>query len=137
MKVAIYSESVTDYIDVLEMFHSMPKAKREISEKVQEQYFYAALADYELNVGSLGYDVDTESFATHLPYHVIYTLALLMYTKYLRQELSRTLKLNGLSGKDVSLTGVAAGKQYTYSELQNELNEAQKLLYKQMSHCYA
>lgn len=131
------NKRATDYIDVITMFHSMPKTKREILPVVEEQYFLSALADYELSVGALGYDEDTNAFPTKLDYHVIYTLGLLMYTKYLRQELSRTLKLNGLSGKDITLTGVAAAKQYTYAELQNELEEAQKLLYKQMQHCYA
>lgn len=128
---------VTNYTDVVNMFHSMPKTKREISKAVEEQYFLAALADYELNVGALGYDAEICEFKTHLPYQVVYTLGLIMYTRYLRQELSRTLKLNGLSGKDITLTGVAAAKQYTYAELQSELQEVQKLLFKQMQHCYS
>ena len=126
----------TTYDEVVQMFHSMLMATRELSDKLEMQYFLSALGEYELTVGELGYDRDFRTFKNEQPYHVIYTLALMMYTRYLTQELSRTLKLNGISGKDIQLTGAAASKQYTYAELQAELNRVQELLYKQRQHCF-
>lgn len=119
------------------MFHSMFKSPVELSPVLEYQYFVAALGEYELNVSALDYDASEERFPSALPYSVVFTLALMMYTRYLTQELSRVLKLNGIGGKDVTLTGVPASKVQTAGELQRELDYVQKLLYKQMSHCFA
>lgn len=126
----------TEYGDVVTMFHSMPKTREVISDKLEQQYFLQAMAEFQLNIKALAYDPVTEMFDEALPFQVIYTLALLMYVAYLRQELSRTLRLNGISGKDITLTGVPASKQYTSAELQAELTKTQQLLYKQMQHAY-
>lgn len=123
--------------EIVEMFHSMLKSPTKLSNKLEYQYFVAALGEYELNLEPLGYDSSTEMFTSQLPYGVIYTLALMMYGRYLTQELSRVLKLNGISGKDVTMTGVPASKVETAKELQHELKYIQTLLYKQGVHCYA
>lgn len=129
--------TTTTYDEVVTMFHSMPMTTRVIGDKLEEQYFLAALGEYELAVGDLGYDSTGRVFCDAKPYHIIYTLALMMYTRYLTQELSRVLKLNGISGKDVTMTGIPAAKTKTYDELRAELTRVEQLLYKQSTHCWA
>lgn len=123
--------------EIVTMFHSMFKSPIEISPALEQQYFRAALGEYALNIRELPYDASSESFERTLTYSEILTLALMMYTRYLTQELSRVLKLNGIGGKDVTMTGVPASKTQTAGELQHELEYVQRLLYKQMRHCYA
>lgn len=59
-----------------------------------------------------------------------------MYVNYLTQELSRVMKLNGIIGKDISLTGVDATKRVTLEELQSEKIYVEKLLNKQKQHAF-
>ena len=59
-----------------------------------------------------------------------------MYVNYLTQELSRVMKLNGIIGKDISLTGMDARKRVTIQELESEKLYAEKLLHKQKQHCF-
>ena len=127
----------TSSVEVITMFHSMLKTKNVLSDALEQQYFLSALAEYELTVNPIGYDPTEKVFQPALSLHVIYTLALMMYTRYLTQELSRVLKLNGIAGKDITLTGIPASKTQTLAELQSELTRTKELLYKQMPHCFA
>ena len=123
--------------EVVTMFHSMFKSPVQLSPALEYNYFIAALGEYEMNVRPLNYNDASEGFDTALPYGVIFTLALMMYNRYLTQELSRVLKLNGIGGKDVTMTGVPASKVQTAAELQREIDYVQRLLYKQMNHCFS
>lgn len=126
----------TSYIDVLNVFHSLLKSKFEIDEDLEYQWFLNALADYELELSELNYLESQRVFADSLPRYVVKTLGLIMYVNYLTQELSRVMKLNGIIGKDISLTGMDATKRVTLEELQSEKIYAEKLLHKQKQHAF-
>ena len=126
----------TSYIDVLNVFHSLLKSKFEIDEDLEYQWFLNALADYELEISDLNYLDNQKVFSNILSRHVIKTLGLIMYVNYLTQELSRVMKLNGIIGKDISLTGVDATKRVTFEELQSEKIYVEKLLNKQKQHAF-
>ena len=126
----------TPYIEVLNVFHSLVKSKIEIDEGLEYQWFLNALADYELEISNLNYLDNQKAFSDTLSRQVIRTLGLFMYVNYLTQELSRVMKLNGIIGKDISLTGMDATKRVTIQELENEKLYAEKLLHKQKQHCF-
>ena len=126
----------TSYLDVLNVFHSLLKSKFEIDMDLEYQWFLNALADYELEIGFLEFSEGSRSFYYALPRYIIKTLGLIMYVNYLTQELSRVMKLNGIIGKDISLTGMDATKRVTLEELQNEKIYAEKLLHKQKQHAF-
>ena len=126
----------TSYLDVLNVFHSLLKSKFEIDEDLEYQWFLNALADYELELSELNYLESQRVFADSLPRYVVKTLGLIMYVNYLTQELSRVMKLNGIIGKDISLTGMDATKRVTLEELQSEKIYAEKLLHKQKQHSF-
>lgn len=126
----------TSYLDVLNVFHSLLKSKFEIDEDLEYQWFLNALSDYELELSELNYLESQRVFADSLPRYVVKTLGLIMYVNYLTQELSRVMKLNGIIGKDISLTGMDATKRVTLEELQSEKIYAEKLLHKQKQHAF-
>lgn len=126
----------TSYLDVLNVFHSLLKSKFEIDKDLEYQWFLNALADYELELSELNYLESQRVFADSLPRYVVKTLGLIMYVNYLTQELSRVMKLNGIIGKDISLTGMDATKRVTLEELQSEKIYAEKLLHKQKQHAF-
>ncbi len=126
----------TSYLDVLNVFHSLLKSKFEINEGLEYQWFLNALADYELEIGFLEFSEESRNFTYSLPRYTIKTLGLIMYVNYLTQELSRVMKLNGIIGKDISLTGMDATKRVTIEELQSEKIYAEKLLHKQKRHAF-
>ena len=126
----------TSYLDILNVFHSLLKSKFEIDEDLEYQWFLNALADYELELSELNYLESQRVFADSLPRYIVKTLGLIMYVNYLTQELSRVMKLNGIIGKDISLTGMDATKRVTLEELQSEKIYAEKLLHKQKQHAF-
>lgn len=126
----------TSYQDVLSVFHSLFKSRFEINEDLQYQWFLNALSGYELEIGALDYQEQSGIFSSRLPLSVVRTLGLMMYENYLTQELSRVMKLNGIIGKDISLTGLDATKRVTLQELENERNHVQELLHKQKQNCF-
>ena len=126
----------TSYEEVVNVFHSLLKSKFEIEESLEYQWFKNALSDYELEIGTLEFSETDKVFLENIPKYVIKTLGLIMYVNYLTQELSRVTKLNGIIGKDISLTGMDATKRVTMQELENEKLQAEKLLHKQKQHCF-
>ena len=126
----------TSYSEILNVFHSLLKSKFEINEALEYQWFLNALADFELEISSLNYLDMEKIFSDTLPRHTIRTLGLIMYVNYLTQELSRVMKLNGIVGKDISLTGMDATKRITIQELESEKLYAEKLLHKQKQNCF-
>lgn len=127
---------MTPYEEILKVFHSLLKSKFEINPELEYQWFLNALADFELEISKLDYLDVQKAFASSLPLHVIKTLGLIMYVNYLTQELSRVTKLNGIIGKDISLTGMDATKRVTFQELESEKLYAEKLLHKQKQNCF-
>lgn len=126
----------TTYEDVLNVFHSMPMSKYVFLTELEYQWFLNALSDYELEISNLNFDESTKSFEKAMPRYVVKTLGLIMYTNYLTQELSRLMKLNGIIGKDISLTGMDSSKKVTYQELYSERELARQMLHKQKQHCF-
>lgn len=128
----------TTFADIQTRFHSMPMSKYIISESLEKEWLKTAVADFELELScELGYDEETCSFTSKLSGAVVRTLGLMMYTSYLQRENSRVMALNGIYGKDITITGADGTKKYTKQELDSELARVQELLHKQKQHCFA
>lgn len=126
----------TTEIDVINSFHSHPMAKSPIPSGLEHQFFLNALAHYELEVGELGFNDETDSFNSKISRSAILTLGMLMYVEFLTRELSRIEKLNGFHGKDIQMTGSDGSKRVTLSDLQLEIERVQELLHKQKTHAF-
>ena len=117
------------YTDVINAFHSRFTDRYEVPEALEEHWFAEAVSEFELEVYSLEYDTDTQEFGKELP-ALATTLGTMMYVRYLTKELSRVLKLNGIMGKDLSITGGDGTKRVTNQELIAEREQVSTLLYK-------
>lgn len=127
---------VTTKDDVIQSFRSHPMAKKLLPDGLEDEWFSSALAQYELDIDELGYDMDNSQFNSKLKNSVVYTLGLIMYQEYLIRELSRAEKINGFRGKDIQLTGSDASKNVTYKDLVLEEQRVQELLHKQKTHAF-
>lgn len=127
---------VTTKDDVIQSFRSHPMAKKLLPDGLEDEWFSSALAQYELDIDELGYNMDNSQFNSKLKNSVVYTLGLIMYQEYLIRELSRAEKINGFRGKDIQLTGSDASKNVTYKDLVLEEQRVQELLHKQKTHAF-
>lgn len=127
----------TTFSDVQRQFHSMPLTKYEIPEGLEAEWLLIAVSDYELNIGiKLEYDSNNKTFGKDIPSNVVRTLAQMMYVSYLQRELSRVMALNGIYGKDVTLTGQDATKRVTKQELNDQIALVEELLHRQKTPAY-
>lgn len=128
---------VTAFEDVQTMFHSMPLSKYEIAEALEAEWLNIAVCDYELSVGvDLGYDAQARVFNRDIGGVVCRTLAQMMYVSYLQRELSRVMALNGIYGKDLTLTGQDATKRVTKQELDSQIARVEGMLHRQKQHSF-
>lgn len=119
---------MTQYKEVVSTFESIIKCKYVLSESLVEQWFKNALGQYELDIENLGYDLETQEFVKPsqnsdafesngcLKRGVVLTLAEIMKSYYMEQEVSRVNKLNNIIGKDISLNGTGDTKRFTKEE---------------------
>lgn len=127
----------TTFEEIQTSFHSMPLTKYVLAPELEQEWLKTAIADYELELSrDLKYDDENLVFADKLDRSTVRTLALMMYVSYLQRELSRVMALNGIYGKDISITGTDATKRVTKQELEYENNRVQELLHKMKVHCY-
>lgn len=56
----------TTEIDVINSFHSHPMSKSPLPTGLEHQFFLNALAQYELEIGELGFDDTTDEFASKI-----------------------------------------------------------------------
>lgn len=127
----------TTFEEIQTSFHSMPLTKYALAPELEQEWLKTAIADYELELSrDLKYDDANLVFADKLDRSTVRALALMMYVSYLQRELSRVMALNGIYGKDISITGTDATKRVTKQELEYENNRVQELLHKMKVHCY-
>lgn len=119
---------MTSYKDVVSAFESIIKCKYVIDESLVYQWFLNALGEFELNIDTLGFDRNKLKFNPadasskdfdkngFLSQHVIMTLAEVMKSYYMQQEVRRVNQLNNIIGKDLSLNGTGDTKKYTKAE---------------------
>ncbi len=123
--------------DVIKSFESTFQDKFVIPIELEMQWFKDALALYELEISELGYNAETDEFATDVKSYQITTLGLMMKRSYCARELSRIIKIQNIVGKDVSLTGTGDQKRVSKEELEFEQNRIDDLLNKQKTSWYA
>lgn len=124
----------TRYEDIERSFNSLPQSKYLLPDGLVYEWFNTALGIYELEIESLNYDDELCEFDKQLTRFQISTLSLLMYTNYLTRELSRAEKLNGISGKDIQMTGADGTKRVLLADLELELKRVSDLLDKQKTY---
>ena len=120
---------MTQYNEVVSAFESIIKCKYKLSDSLVEQSFKNSLGQYELDLENLGYDSiaqefirpsqDSDSFEPdgRLKYSVVITLAEIMKSYYMEQEVRRVNQLNNIIGKDISLNGTGDTKNIPRQKL--------------------
>ena len=139
---------MTSYTDVISAFESIIKCKYMLADGLVRQWFLNALGEYELNIESLGFDKENDVFASPSPSsdafdktgdlknHVILSLAEIMKSYYMQQEVRRVNQLNNIIGKDISLNGTGDTKKYTKAEADAIDSKIADLYTKQKSPAY-
>lgn len=119
---------MTKYSDVVSAFESIIKNKYPLADGLVYQWFLNALAEYELNIGELGFNDTSEEFISpsknnesfdsngNVKRYIILHLAEIMKSYYMQQEIRRVNQLNNIIGKDISLNGTGDTKKYTKEE---------------------
>lgn len=127
----------TTFNEIYDAFDSLPMSKYLLQEGLKRQWLLKAIGDVELDLGkTLEYDLENNTFLGTIDIVTINTLSLLMYTYYLTRELSRAEKINGFSGKDLTMTGSDGSKRITYADLELELSRTNIYLHKQKTPAY-
>lgn len=111
-------------------------SRYELPLDLEMQWFYDAVATYELEIGPTGYDNTTDEFPDGFSQHKIKTIGLIMKRFYCERELSKVNKIQSIVGKDISLTGSGDQKRMTYEELVFERDSINDLINKQKENCY-
>ena len=139
---------MTSYTDVISAFESIIKCKYVLADGLVRQWFLNALGEYELNIESLGFDKGNDVFTSpspssdafdktgNLKNHVILSLAEIMKSYYMQQEVRRVNQLNNIIGKDISLNGTGDTKKYTKAEADAIDSKIADLYTKQKSPAY-
>lgn len=139
---------MTSYTDVVSAFESIIKCKYVLADGLVRQWFLNALGEYELNIESLGFDKENDVFTSPSPSsdafdktgdlknHVILSLAEIMKSYYMQQEVRRVNQLNNIIGKDISLNGTGDTKKYTKAEADAIDSKIADLYTKQKSPAY-
>ena len=127
----------TTFFDIQTWFHTMPQTKFEFPDDLEAEWLLIAVSDYELNMGcELGYDPITRSFPGTLNSAIRNTLAQLMYREYLKRELDKAVHMNGIYGKDVTLTGLDTNKRVMKQEYDTQNALIETLYYRQKNPAY-
>jgi hypothetical protein len=126
----------TTYADIIKSFESLPQSKVVLADGLVEEWFNSSLGVFELEIEDLSFNEELNEFPSKLPKYKIKTLGMLMYIEYLTRELDRLKKINGIVGKDIQMTGSDSAKRVALSDLQLELERAEKMLHKQKQHCF-
>ncbi len=139
---------MTSYTDVVSAFESIIKCKYVLADGLVRQWFLNALGEYELNIGYLGFDKQILTFKPsasnstffdsngNLKDYVILTLAEIMKSYYMKQEVRRVNQLNNIIGKDISLNGTGDTKKYTRIEADEIESKIDELYTKQKCPVY-
>lgn len=139
---------MTSYTDVISAFESIIKCKYVLADGLVRQWFLNALGEYELNIESLGFDKENDVFTSTSPSsdafdktgdlknHVVLSLAEIMKSYYMQQEVRRVNQLNNIIGKDISLNGTGDTKKYTKAEADAIDSKIADLYTKQKSPAY-
>lgn len=127
----------TTFDDIYNAFDSLPMSKYLLQQGLKRQWLLRAIGDVDLELSkTLTYDLENNTFLETVDIVTINTLSLLMYTYYLTRELSRAEKINGFSGKDLTMTGSDGSKRVTYADLELELSRVNIYLHKQKVPAY-
>ncbi len=139
---------MTSYTDVVSAFESIIKCKYVLADGLVRQWFLNALGEYELNIESLGFDKENYVFTSPSPSsnafdktgdlknYVVLSLAEIMKSYYMQQEVRRVNQLNNIIGKDISLNGTGDTKKYTKAESDTIDSKIADLYTKQKSPAY-
>lgn len=113
------------YQDVVQAFHSHFDTHKEIDPGLREQWFQNALARFELELYPVDVDLNG-TFLTEIGRSETYLLGKLMFAEYQHRELDRTIKINNIVGKDLSLNSMGDTKrvlQSAYESTQDSIEE--------------
>lgn len=122
--------------DVIASFESTFQERYQLPFELEMQWFHDALSEYELEIGTTGYSIETDEFPIDFPQYKIRTLGLMMKRSYCERELSRVNKIQNIIGKDVSLTGADGSRRMTKEELEFDHQRIINLINKQKQHCF-
>jgi hypothetical protein len=110
----------TPYEKVQNSFYAKFQSTDIIDRGLEDEFFKAALSDFELELYSLEWNENEKVFEGNLKIPEINLLGRSMYCAYLEREIDRIIKLTNIIGKDISLTGMGDAKRFSILRLQVE-----------------
>lgn len=130
----------TPYERIQNVFYTCFQSKTEMPIELEEQLFYNALGDFELNLRELKYsgsvvDGDCE-ILEDLSQAEVNLLGKLMYKYQLLRERDRVIKLNNIIGRDIRLTGMGDSKRVMNQVYDNYLHEIDTIMHKLKDNTY-
>lgn len=126
----------TQYLDVVNSFHSTFADKTEIPDVLEALWFKKSLAQYGVEIQPIEYDWLLGEFNDDIDQYVVDTLALMMKVMYLERYYSKVNKIASIVGKDLSVNGQGNLSKYaedelskTYAELNTRLSKLKPTAY--------
>lgn len=126
----------TQYLDVVNSFHSTFADKTEIPDTLEVLWFKKSLAQYGVEIQPIEYDWLLGEFNDDIDQYVVDTLALMMKVMYLERYYSKVNKIASIVGKDLSVNGQGNLSKYaedelskTYAELNVRLSKLKPTAY--------
>lgn len=126
----------TQYLDVVNSFHSTFADKTEIPDTLEALWFKKSLAQYGVEIQPIEYDWLLGEFNDDIDQYVVDTLALMMKVMYLERYYSKVNKIASIVGKDLSVNGQGNLSKYaedelskTYAELNVRLSKLKPTAY--------
>lgn len=126
----------TNYLSVLNSFHSSFQDKVILSNLLEKEWFLKAVGKYSHEIEVINYNDETEEFDVELDRYVIDTLAAMMKEYYQQRELSKVNKRISIVGKDLSINSGMSSSKYAENEMLKAESEVNEMLYKQTPSAY-
>jgi hypothetical protein len=120
----------TSYSIIKKKFESEPQSKVVLPDELILEFFDSALGEYELELNPLNYNALTGIIEEDLTRSQILILAKLMYKYYISRDLDKYMKLQSMTGENLSVTGLGDSKKTMASRLESISTEINTLFSK-------
>lgn len=127
----------TNSQDIIDSFESVMVNKVALSASLESQWVKDAVADYNLNIGSLVYNPITHEFDCELDQTIVMMIGCLVNIRYLKRQRSYVNKLSNIITKDLTLNGTGDTKRMTKEEVDSEIQYAEERLNMLKQNCFA
>ncbi len=122
--------------DVYDSFDSSFRDKEIIPDSLKRIWLKKAIARYSVELDTLDFDDETDSFGVTIDQYVIDTLAAFMKQMYQEREVSKVNKRVSIVGKDLSLDSGGHSKTASRAELEYDSSKSEHMIQMQKPTAY-